>query len=233
MTFLRGIARSRRTMRPIGARRVKAASFVPALALAGCVGLAGCASVPHAGASVANGSATVDQASVTSDPPTSDSQTSDSPASEAASVSSEPVGADCSVGATLAPEPAPEQADHQPSDGTYPPASPAPPGIAAMTRERAIVAGRDARGLGGMQGPADASAPLTVVEESYARYINSQGISPDSRIAPDRCVWVVDVTASYKPDPPPLVDPAQVAASRYSAVFDVASHMMIDFLARK
>jgi len=229
MTFLRGSARSHRAVRPAGARRVKAASFVPALAFAAGVGLAGCASVSPAGASAADGSAIANQDSATSASPISDP-----PASEAAAESSEPVGASCSIGATLAAESAPEQTDPQSDDGAYAPASPAPPGVGAMTRERAIVAGRDARALGGMQGPADSSAPLTVVEESYARYINSRGISPDSRIAPDRCVWVVDVTASYKPDPPPLVDPAKVAASsRYSVVFDVASHMMIDFRARR
>jgi len=66
MMFLGGSARSRRAVRPAGARRVKAASFVPAMALAAGVGLAGCASVSSAGASAADGSAVVNQVSATS-----------------------------------------------------------------------------------------------------------------------------------------------------------------------
>jgi hypothetical protein len=123
----------------------------------------------------------------------------------------------CSLGATL------PGADAALKD-SFPPAAPPPAGLAPLSKDAAIAAARRYQ----FANPPDLNAPTVSVEEGYAQAVIDAGggASADPRIAPDRCTWVVTVTA---PIAAPVGRPnggMLPIHPRYTLLIDVATGRM-------
>ena len=122
----------------------------------------------------------------------------------------------CSLGATL---PGADPA----SKDSFPPAAPPPAGLAPLSQAAAVAGACRYQAAN----PPDLNAPVVAVEEGYAQAWRDAGSSSgDPRIAPDRCTWVVTVTA-------PIAAPVDAPGGgklpihpRYTVLIDVASWRM-------
>lgn len=117
-----------------------------------------------------------------------------------------------------------------PDPGTYAPASAPGSGTVVLTASGAEDLARSLRSTES-GGPAPSASPITAIEGSYESYVQGYTISKDPRIAPSRCVWVVDVQASYVPKSPPG-SAGPIKYPHYVVVLDAGTHALIDLLAR-
>ena len=123
----------------------------------------------------------------------------------------------CSLSATV-----PGALVNQPPGSNWPPAEPPRAGVSPLTMARAIAAAESYQ----VASTRNMNAPAVAVEEGYAQAQLDAGTSGgDPDIAPDRCTWVVKVTAPFQPDYAPYPTAPRVNP-RYTVLFDVASGVM-------